>query len=74
MCVCLQTHIFLNVFLHVQVPPCACYILLVIVGIFLMPSLPGPGLDVLESAGLGGGGGGGGGYGRKSESMCGGED
>lgn len=31
-----------NVFVCVQVPPCACFILLVMVEIFLMPPLPGP--------------------------------
>lgn len=31
-----------NVFVHVQAPPCACCILLVMVEIFLMPPLPGP--------------------------------
>lgn len=49
-CVYAGTHLK-NVFVHVQVPPCACFILLVMVEIFLMPPLPGR-LDVSESAGL----------------------
>lgn len=41
LCVYADTHLK-NVFVHVQVPPCAGFILLVMVEIFLMPPLAGP--------------------------------
>lgn len=60
-CVYAETHLK-NVFVHVQVPPCACFILLVMVEIFLMPPLGGP-AGCFRVSGIGEGG---------NISMCGG--